>query len=163
MKRFRFVYFLVLFCFPTLSCVDRDADILNLDYLVFGHFYGECMGESCVEIFKLEENRLYEDTKDHYPSSTDFYTGDYEPLSDEQYKLVRDLNQYFPNQLIEEERRVIGEPDAGDWGGLYIEYSYGGKRQFWLVDQKKSNLPEYLHLFRDKVNEKIALINGRSN
>jgi len=142
------------------SCIDKEEDILNQDYLIFGHFYGECRGESCVEIFKLENNQLFEDIKDQYPSPADFYKGTYEPLSEEQYELARELIQYFPQQLLEEEGRVIGQPDAGDWGGLYIEYGYQGKRQFWLIDQKKSNLPEYLQIFRDKVNERIALING---
>lgn len=162
MRRLKVVYFLIFSCFFTVSCVDGEVHTSTLDYLIFGHFYGECMGDSCVEIFKLEDNRLSEDTKDQYPSSADFYRGTYVPLSDEQYELARDLNRYFPHQLLEEEGRVIGQPDAGDWGGLYIEYGYQGERQFWLIDQKKSNLPEYLHVFRDKVNEKIALINGWS-
>ncbi len=39
----------------------------NLEYLIFGHFYGECIGEKCVEIYKLNKTQLLEDTQDVYP------------------------------------------------------------------------------------------------
>ena len=32
----------------------------------------------------------------------------------------------FPSALLDETEVVIGMPDAGDWGGLYIEYKSGG-------------------------------------
>lgn len=66
---------------------------------------------------------------------------------------------YFPNDLLDITEKVIGQPDAGDWGGLYIEYSRNEIRQFWLIDRNKSNVPSYLHGFIDKVNERIAMIN----
>jgi len=62
--------------------------------------------------------------------------------------------------LLDDHDTIIGQPDAGDWGGLYIEYNKDAVRRYWLLDQMKSNVPEYLYDFIDKVNEKIALING---
>ncbi len=145
------------------SCSDDDGVTLSGDnYLVFGHFYGECLGEQCVEIFRLEETRLLEDIKDRYPKQQDpeFYDGEYIELSNELFEGVRDLVDFFPARLLEESETRIGEPDAGDWGGLYIEYNFDGTRGFWLLDQMKTNVPEYLHPFIDKVNEKIRHING---
>ena len=142
------------------SCNKEDEiKLSDGDYLVFGHFYGECMGEACVEIFKLEDSRLLEDSKDIYPGQSNFYEGNYYELSKENYEQVKDIIDFFPENLLNENELVIGQPDAGDWGGLYIEYNYKGVRKFWLLDQMKSNVPNYLHEFIDEVNEKIDLIN----
>ena len=47
------------------------------------------------------------------------------------------MTKYFPTDLLKETERVIGQPDAGDWGELYVEYNLNGVRKFWLLDQKK--------------------------
>ena len=99
-----------------------------------------------------------EDTRDIYPVSTSFYDGNYKLLTQEQFNDVKDLSDFFPNDLLMESTTVIGQPDAGDWGGLYIEYNYNGTRKFWLLDKKKSNVPVKYHSFIDKVNEKIQLL-----
>lgn len=141
------------------SCNKDEAKLSDGDYLIFGHFYGECFGEECIEIFRLETNRLLEDENDRYPNYTNFYEGKYHELSKEKFEEVKDLIDFFPKALLDEDKHGIGQPDAGDWGGLYIEYNFNGTHEFWLVDQMKSNVPEYLHEFIDKVNEKIDLIN----
>ena len=141
------------------SCCKKDNVILSTtNYLIFGHFYGECIGEGCIEIFRLEQNQLLEDTKDIYPYSTSFYNGNYNLLSQKKFNSAKDILNFFPNDLLLELSTVIGQPDAGDWGGLYIEYNYNGSRKFWLVDKMKSNVPSKYHAFIDKVNEKIQLI-----
>ena len=68
------------------------------------------------------------------------------------------MTNYFPTDLLSEKDTVIGQPDAGDWGGLYLEYNFNGVRKFWLLDQKKDNVPTKYHDLIDKVNEKIALL-----
>jgi hypothetical protein len=65
----------------------------------------------------------------------------------------------FPTDLLYETSTIIGQPDAGDWGGLYIEYSFDGVRKFWLLDKMTSNVPARYHDFIDDVNEKIAQLN----
>lgn len=145
-----------IFLLAFTSCTKEPAiHLRESDYLIFGHFYGECIGEQCIEIYKLEQNQLLEDTKDRYPSATDFYEADYVRLSQPQFDDTRDLVDYFPFDLLNEANTVIGQPDAGDWGGLYIEYNYNGVRKFWLLDQAKRNVPTKYHSFIDKVNEKI--------
>lgn len=128
------------------------------DYLIFGHFYGECRGDRCIQIFKLEPHQLWEDTKDTYPNSTAFYEGSYVKLSQPQFDAAKDLINNFPRDLWNDRNKVIGQPDAGDWGGLYLEFKHKGKRKFWLLDQKKSNVPEKYHAFIDKVNATIKTI-----
>lgn len=144
--------------FSMQSCSKEDFNGSSTDYLIFGHFYGECMGESCIEIFKLEKDRILEDTRDIYPGSHQFYDGKYVQLAPQKFNQTKDLIIDFPEDLIKENNRVIGQPDAGDWGGLYIEYNFEGTRKFWLLDQMKSNVPDKYHRFIDEVNEKIAVL-----
>ena len=140
------------------SCKKEGVHLASGEYMVFGHFYGECFGEQCIEIYRLEKDQLLEDTKDQYPSSDNFYTGAYVKLPSQKYNAVKDLPSFFPSDLLLESKRVIGQPDAGDWGGFYIEYNYNGVRQFWLLDKVKGNVPLKYHSFIDKLNEKIDLL-----
>ncbi len=141
-----------------LASCEKDGSIKlsNSDYIVFGHFYGECMGEQCVEIFRLEKDRLLEDTKDQYPSRHEFYVGDYVQLSQEKFNNTKNLTDNFPTDLLNETDTVIGQPDVVDGGGIYVEYNINGVRKFWLLDQMKDNVPAKYHNFIDKVNEKIT-------
>src|SRR5699024_2579495 len=118
-----------------------------------GHFYGECVGESCVETFKLTENNLYEDTVDDY-SHQNF---ELVKLENEKFEQVKDLTDYFPNQLLNDSRTVFGCPDCADGGGLFIQYSNNGNVKSWRIDQRKDKVPSYLHSFITKVNKKIEI------
>lgn len=40
--------------------------------------------------------------------------------------------------LLKEKKTVIGQPDAGDWGGIYVEYNANGLRKLWLLDKKRA-------------------------
>lgn len=145
---------LTIFLFA--SCKkDKTVQPSNSNYLMFGHFYGECFSETCVEIYRLEQDKLLEDTKDQYPARSGFYGGNYVSLSQEKFNSTKDLINSFPTELLNETQTVIGQPDAGDWGGLYVEYNFNGVRKFWLLDQMQSNVPVEYHSFIDKVNEKI--------
>ena len=131
------------------------------EYLVFGHFYGECGGEGCVETFKIENEKLFEDTLDLYPDFTEPSYRSYIKLADAKYELVKDLVAQFPEELYGESDHVIGQPDAGDWGGIYVEIKYTNdpaRSGFWLLDQMETNMPEVYNVFVDQINEKIALI-----
>ncbi len=142
-----------------IAC-DKNAvtPIADDGYFVFGSFYGECEGEGCIEIFRLEENQLSEDTLDNYPSA-DFYQGKYVTLTNDKFEMAKDLPGFMPDKLFDENEKIIGAPDAGDWGGIYVEYNNDNIRKFWLIDQKKDNVPSYLHAFIDAINEKIGRIN----
>ena len=170
MKNFIFLFTLLL-TFGFASCEKEDNACENnphlcfcdcyLTEITFGHFYGECGGEGCVEIFKVDLNnrQLLEDTRDDYPYSDTFYMGDFSiEHPKEKYDLVADLGQYFPESLFEETGNVIGQPDAGDWGGIYFEIRTANLLRFWLLDQMESNMPEEYNEFVDKINEKIAII-----
>jgi hypothetical protein len=157
-----------LFILPLLSTLlilsacskKNDTPKNDENYIIFGHFYGFCAGEECIEIYCLEENRLLEDKKDVYPNSFAYYDADFQEISSAQFNDVKDLMEFFPDTLLLINDVTIGQPDAGDWGGLYVEYNVDGHRQFWLIDMSKDNVYTSLHPFVDKINEKIELINN---
>lgn len=37
-----------------LSCQEEEVNLYDGNYLIFGHFYGECLGETCVETYLHE-------------------------------------------------------------------------------------------------------------
>ncbi len=153
-KVFSILFSLLLLTY--ISCKKNTIVLSDADYLIFGHFHGFCTGEKCIEIFRLEKDKLFEDTKDLYPSSTEFYNGNYIELSHQKYANTKDLVNYFPNDLLNEAKTIIGMPDGGDWGGFYIEYNYNGVRKFWLLDKMKFNVPTKYHGFIDSLNSKIS-------
>lgn len=141
----------------TFGCSSDDSKPTNdYDYLIFGHFYGFCIGESCTETFKLTENKLFEDTEDNYANPP----YNFELLANDKFEAVKDIIDFFPTELLSESETTLGCPDCADGGGIFIEYSKNGVVKNWRIDQMKTNIPEYLHTFVDKVNEKIALINN---
>ncbi|MBX0290927.1 hypothetical protein K3G63_10780 [Hymenobacter sp. HSC-4F20] len=139
------------------ACSQDDDPAPKPDTVVFGHFYGYCLGEQCIEIFRLDAraHTLAEDTTDTYPSTSSAYEGKYAPRSADAYAQVSDLPALIPAQLLSETQRVIGQPDAGDWGGYYLEINEQGTRRFWLIDTQKRNIPAYLHPLLDALQERI--------
>ena len=134
---------------------DNSVHISKMDYIIFGHFYGECLGEGCIETFKLTDVKLYEDTLDTYNGEN----LEFVELSSEKFEQVKDIIDYFPTKLLYEKDTRFGCPDCRDQGGVFIQYSENGTIQSWRIDTDKDEIPEYLHSFVDKVTEKIWLIN----
>ncbi|TGD79076.1 hypothetical protein [Hymenobacter wooponensis] len=140
------------------GCSDENPKVEpSPEELIFGQFYGECSGERCIEIYKLDAQKqeLSEDVKDIYPTVNTPYVGEYVALSTSFYRHAEDLGQSVPAQLLREPNGAIGQPDAGDWGGYYLEVNKNGKRGFWLIDTQKRNLPAYLHPLVDTLRSRI--------
>ena len=143
-----------------LSCCTEEEISEQQEYLIFGHFYGFCVGEDCIQIYKLEDNRLYKDQNKTYPRYNEFYDASFVELESKYYEQVDDLINYFPNQLLSETDTIIGCPDCADGGGLYIEYKTETIHRYWLIDQHISRVEPYLHEFMEQVNDKIEIINS---
>lgn len=149
----------LIFMVAIISSCNKDEEngIVGSDYLIFGHFYGECIGEGCVETFKLTGQKLFEDANDNYSGAEPFH---FTELGNDKFEKVKDLVDFFPSALLDESEKVFGCPDCADQGGLFIQYAKNGILKSWRIDQSKSQVPDYLHPFMDMVNEKIALINN---
>ena len=151
------LFFNLLIAVFFLGCSSNNDIKSNDDnYLIFGHFYGLCFGEGCIEVFKLTKDKLYEDTNDNYSMSS----FNFEALNNDKFESVKGLTNSFPIKLLSEKEAVFGCPDCADGGGLYLEYSKNGITKSWRIDQVKQNVPQYLHDFMDAVNDKISLINN---
>lgn len=117
------------------------------------------MGEGCIETFRLKDEKLYEDQKDSYGGPFP-YPGEWTALENDKYELVKFLPNEFPFALLDETETTIGMPDAGDWGGIYIEVeTTKGNRYYWNIDTMEDNLPEYLREFAAEVQEAVMKIN----
>ena len=154
MKKLLLIFIVAMLLFGCSS--SNDIKLNDNDYLIFGHFYGFCLGENCIELFKLTNDKLYEDTLDNYNGSP----VNFEELSNEKFEQVKDLIDALPTILLTDTEEVFGCPDCADGGGLHIEYSKNGHIRRWRIDQVKANVPYFLHDFMDAVNEKISLINN---
>lgn len=150
--------FIIYFSFSGCCKKENENTAPQVDALVFGYFYGMCSGNNCVKIFKLTDSEVFVNASSKYPSVDSLYPESYMLLPPSKFNLVKDLKGYFPTALLQETKRVIGMPDAGDWGGFYIETIIQGQRRFWLLDKMKSNVPSQYHFFMDKMDEKIALL-----
>lgn len=150
--------FLLPICFYTACTRHCDQYPAQMNYFMFGHFYGMCSGERCIEIYRIQDNAVHEDIIDQYPARDDFYQGNYVKLSQQYYQLVKDLPADFPPGLWAESNSVIGGPDQADGGGLYLEYNFNGMHRFWLIDNNKNHVPVAYHAFIDKVRDKISVL-----
>lgn len=139
------------------ACNKDETKFSKNEFLVFGHFHGECLGERCVEIFKLEHDKVSEDSNDRYPT-TELYKGSYDEMDNASYKAVKDLPDFFPSELLNETESRLGCPDCADQGGLYIEYKFDGVHESWIIDKRKDDIPAYLHEFVDEVLDRIERI-----
>ena len=151
--------FLFLFSVGSLISCSNDEQTIKINdkkFLVFGFFSGECLGERCVETFKLTDKKLFEDTVDDY----NYQNFEFVELGNNQFEQVKNLIDFFPNQLLNQSETVFGCPDCADGGGIFIQYSENGNVKSWRIDTNKNNVPSYLHNFIDKVNEKIVLLNN---
>jgi len=142
-----------------LGCSDDFESLSGRgEYLVFGDFYGECLGENCVDIFKIVDGKLYEDTLDNYPLASELpHALQLVERPDDRYHDIVELIGDIPADLFDEKRVVIGQPDAGDWGGFYLETNVSGTVRYWLIDKEESNLPAYLRIYTRKLDEAIHI------
>lgn len=137
---------------PNISPIPPNAS------LTFGRYTGECPESPCIAIFRLESDRLLEDTARTYPKKNQFYVGRYKPLSETQWRFCQDLWQQFPTALLSETQNVLGNPDEIDQGGLYVEYHWGSIHQSWLIDPMKTNVPIAYHPFIDQLSAKMKIM-----
>jgi hypothetical protein len=158
MKAFKLLFVCIIAW--NLSGCSKDESIhqKELDYIVFGSFYGECVGENCVAIFKIQGSSLFVDTRKQYPNGMSRYEGTFEILPKELYDLVADLTEEIPNELLEMEPGTIGCPDCADGGGKYIEINIDGEIKAWSIDNGLNRIPESLHEFMNILEDKIELL-----
>ena len=110
-----------------------DGHLDKDDYLIFGIYHGECLGD-CLRLFKLENGQLFADDRDWgFERPIPFMTT---PLDESAYHLAEPLFTGFPEALLESDQRTYGCPDCADQGGYYLELRDGGKVNIWHIDTR---------------------------
>lgn len=152
MKRAGFLFILILTTGVLVSSCKDEIDQTNCcDYTVFGIFFGECVGENCVETYKLINDELLEDNVDSYPRGGEFLEGTFTKRSEADFDYVRNRFPVIPDTLLLDQREVIGIPDGGDWGGVYLAIKEGSVERSWLIDLNKSNISPVYHELVDSL------------
>lgn len=161
MKKTSWFYLFAFIIVAAAGCQHENdnSPSATLDYFIFGHYFGECGGEQCVEVFIIQNDKLYEDTLDDYPGIADFEDRQLVLLDNAAYAIAAGLPNQMPDELWDETETTIGMPDAGDWGGIYVEVKRDGETRYWLIDHMDNNIPEYLHPFTDAIKAVIQGIN----
>jgi len=136
-----------------LSCKKSTEKLEKGDFIVFGSFYGFCMGEECREMYMITDEKLYEDVDD---SSTDEYV----ELPSDLFAAVADLESAIPSELIEQPDSTFGCPDCHDQGGVYLKIKKDGLAQSWTIDNDLEAIPAYLNGIVNLIHEKVELINN---
>lgn len=148
--------FLLFFTF--ISCSKKSTCTSETpDFVIFGHFYGECGGDKCIETYKLTPTSLLEDTLDVY-AYPGFNEGSFDVNRDDKLDQVKDLLTRVPDVLLDQDSTYLGQPDAGDWGGIYFEYKKDNFHKKWYIDMQDGNLAAKYRPFRDLIIEKIDLL-----
>ena len=133
--------------------------------LKFGRYYGKCIGNTCVEIFSLQKNILLEDKLDNKPLPDVFYKGDFVKFKGSSNVDAQQVLKELPIQLLQTKSTFnkIGQPDAGDWGGIYIEYEDINQHKQFLIDLNTKNIPKYLRSYVYLIDEKVDEIGEINN
>jgi hypothetical protein len=141
MKRFLFPALLLLALLP--GCTEEKPD----GYMIFGKYHGMCNGPDCVIYAKLENNTLYVNTQDQYPN----WTASADGLEFSQYTgQVPDGIFELPGKIpasMYTMSKLIGQPDAYDQGGFYVELMSDNTLYTWKIDTNMDDVPQELHSF----------------
>ncbi|GAB5464688.1 MAG: hypothetical protein Kapaf2KO_01240 [Candidatus Kapaibacteriales bacterium] len=151
MKKFISLISLIVITLGLSSCekvLDGNGDIevdndnlSNEEKLIFGVFFGECIGEGCIETYKLEYDIVYEDSLDTYPTmqSTDeesfsWYKYDH---STDTHLAAHDVFAVYrkhEDALWASESAIFGCPDCVDQGGVYIRIEKDNQTRTFMID-----------------------------
>ncbi len=152
----------ILFVLTLSNCTMVDPVRAELEInpvLVFGTYYGFCGGD-CAHLYKIENQKLYADQGiDNLYLFRDrelpFAT---EPRPEEDYAKAKFLISDFPNQLLQEEQQTLGNPDAHDQGGIFLELTMGEEVKKWYLDTSTERLPEYLQEYAKQVMAVVEML-----
>lgn len=156
MKRFLFCLLILPFLMACSESFETPAvQKVSIDELIFGRFYGMCSGESCVEIYLVNNEELLEDTTDNILFQELFRTGQYLEMSEEEHQTAMELLREVPIQLTQQNNEVYGCPDCLDQGGLHLRIKDDDTDRNFRFDLQNSENPEYLRPYLKKVNEVV--------
>lgn len=151
-----------------IACKKNDSPkytTSDIDYILFGTFAGECGGEQCIEIYKMQASKLFEDTTDTYPGAISNPTRTYNLLEDSVYQKVKYLKDSIRSEILNDTSKVFGCPDCHDQGGVYIKiYLKNGQAKEFKIDRvafpiTTSAMPNYASTLSYQIEQAVFKIN----
>lgn len=126
-----------------LSACSGEDD--NNDAFIIGTFFGECLGETCVEVFQVSEEFIFEDRSDLYPSGIDDGR-QFEKVDGNAKMFFDQINNAIPASLLNMKDEVFGCPDCADQGGIYLKLIKDNNEDgYWIFDNDTEDVPEEYH------------------
>lgn len=153
MKKWFFLFLIMATSFSACHenwLLNRDKG----DHIIFGYFYGHCVGADCVRIFKLTDNNLYRDENNKYPGKGPYV---WKKMTNKAFSIAENLPDYFPDEYLPAPQ-TYGCPDCADQGGIVFIIEDASTTKIWSLDQDKNQIPDAFHPFMEKINEVIDLI-----
>jgi hypothetical protein len=152
--------FILLLIFSVVACTENESELQSVsDYIIFGKFFGECIGENCIETYLIQDEVLYEDQTDPYAGGTIDHEWQWEELSQDKYEVARDIQDLIPPTLLAMDNQTFGMPDAGDWGGIFLEVKKDGEVGRWLLDLNESTTPKEFYSLSNGILEIVENLN----
>jgi hypothetical protein len=143
------------------NSISPEEQLSEGDYLIFGTFYGMCVGK-CFEAYRLDASGIYVDVG---VDNREFYSNElnyeWQKLSKEKFEAIKNLYQSFPNELLADNTSVFGSPDAHDQGGWYIEIIDNGEKKSWRIDMVDERLPSYLLPFVSELRKAVTVLRDK--
>jgi hypothetical protein len=128
----KLLLFSVLTCF-LIACTNNDDNDETPDNIVFGQFYGFCVGQ-CFKPYQLTNIRLtVDDDEEHYMQGYTYKPTDV--LDATAFREAKHLLEDIPDELLNAENgKVYGCPDCADQGGVYLELNFNRNTKIILID-----------------------------
>jgi hypothetical protein len=126
----------------------------NDEEIVFGVYCGECIG-NCATMIRVDATGAYIDSTSYFDQVLNGQVYEFRgtKLPGSVYEKIKHMPSAVPKDLWMEDKR-IGEPDARDQCGYYIEA--GGNH--WHIDPDKH--PGYLDEFLKEIDSALGIANG---
>lgn len=134
-----------------LQCIP-DRAVPAQPFIIFevGGFACECGGH-CSTSFVLENQQLVRIRYEWCQFESEIDRLD---MPEEKRALVNNLALAVPKRLFSSQQ-VIGQPDAGDWGGYRIRIVTGDQYRVWFIDTMEDNLPNWIKPFQRRIRQTL--------
>ena len=131
------------------------------EYVIFGKYTSNewCNDETCIEMFKITTNGLYEDLLDNSPIEGQTYYGNFaSELSQADYDFILDVLEGKSYQvLFEQEDASLGNLFSSNTH-FYFEYKSKTIHKAWLIDGSfDGSLPAIVQPFMLELNQIVSV------
>lgn len=142
-----YVYGLLTLLF--LGGCKQEDEVPQKDAFIFGWWSALCTG-NCIKIYKFDKGKLYVDNLNSFREAP-LITYNPNPLDSQWVPIAENLEQSFPQYLMNDPFAVIGCPDCNDQGAIYLAFENSTGVLYWQIDTDPGTWPEEIKPFMESV------------